>query len=83
MGDANIQHTRLRLGLSHLKSHLFTYNLIDSPTCGCGLESETVDHYILRCPAFGLARIEMYHSMVDILDEHLLVCFCMVILKCS
>ncbi len=29
LGDANIHHTRLRLGLSHLKSHLFTYNLID------------------------------------------------------
>ncbi len=72
LGDANIYHTRLRLGLSHLKSHLFTYNLIDSPICGCGLESETVDHYVLRCPVFGLARIEMYHSMVDILDDHLL-----------
>ncbi len=72
-GDANIYHTRLRLGLSHLKSHLFTHNLIDSPTCGCGLESETVDHFVLRCPAFGVARIGMYHSMVDILDDHLLI----------
>ncbi len=72
-GDANIYHTRLRLGLSHLKSHLFTHNLIDSPTCGCGLEPETLDHYVLRCPVFGLARIEMYHTMVDILDDHLLI----------
>ena len=38
----------------------------------CGLEPETVDHYILRCPVFGLARIEMYHRMIDILDDHLL-----------
>ena len=72
LGDANIYHTRMRLGLSHLKSHLFTYNLIDSPICGCGLEAETTDHYILRCPVFGLAGIEMYHSMVDILDNPLL-----------
>ncbi len=72
LGNANIYHTRMRLGLSHLKSHLFTYNLIDSPLCGCGLEPETVDHYILRCPVFGLARIEMYHRMIDILDDHLL-----------
>ena len=72
MGDANIHHTRLRLGLSHLRSHLFTYNLIDNPMCGCGLEAETTDHYILRCPSFGMARIEMYHAMVDILDNHLL-----------
>ncbi len=72
LGDANIHHTRLRLGLSHLKSHLFTYNLVNNPTCGCGLEPETVDHYILRCPTFGIARIEMYHTMIDILDNHLL-----------
>ncbi len=72
LGDANIHHTRLRLGLSHLKSHLFTYNLVPSPLCGCGLEPETTEHYILRCPVFGVARIEMYHKMVDILDHSLL-----------
>ncbi len=73
LGDANIHHTRLRLGMSCLRAHLFTYNLIDSPMCGCGLEFETIEHYILRCPTFGVARIEMYKSMVDILDNHLLV----------
>ena len=56
-----------------MKSHLFTYNLISSPLCGCGLEDETTDHYILRCPAFGAARIEMYKTMVEILDDHLLM----------
>ena len=61
-----------RGSLSHLKSHLFTYNLVDSPLCGCGLEPETVDHFILRYPTFGIARIDMYHTMVDILDNHLL-----------
>ena len=72
LGDANNHHTRLRMGLSHLKSQLFTYNLIDKPTCGCGLGPETTDHYILRCPAFGMARKEMYHTMVEVLDDHLL-----------
>ncbi len=72
LGNANIYHTRLRLGLSHLKSHLFTYNLIASPLCWCGLEDESIDHYILRCPAFGMARIEMCRTMMDILDDHLL-----------
>ncbi len=72
LGEANIHHTRLRLGLSHLKSHLFTYNLVASPLCGCGLEPETTDHYILRCPAFGVARIDMYQKMVDILPHSLL-----------
>ncbi len=72
LGDANIQHTRMRLGLSHLKLHLFTHNLIADPTCGCGLEAESTDHYILRCPEFVMARIEMYHTMLDSLDHSLL-----------
>ncbi len=72
-GDANIHHTRLRLGLSNLKSHLFTYNLVQSPICGCGLESETTEHYILRCPTFGVARIQMYHTLLDIVDHSVLV----------
>ena len=39
--NANIHHTRLRLGLSHLRSHLFTYNLTNDPLCQqCNLESE-------------------------------------------
>ena len=40
--------------------------------CGCGLEIETTEHYLLRCPTFGAARIEMYKDMVEILDNHLL-----------
>ena len=72
MGDANIHHTRLNLGLSHLKAHLFTYNLIPSPICGCGIEAETTEHYIIRCPTFGVARIEMYHTMIGILGNNLL-----------
>ena len=33
---------------------------------------KTTEHYILRCPVFGVARIQMYHKMVDILDHSLL-----------
>ncbi len=74
LGEANIHHTRLRLGMSPLKVPLFTHSLIPDPMCGCGLEAESTDHYILRCPAFGMASIEMYHTMVDILDISLLTC---------
>ncbi len=70
-GDANIFHTRLRLGMSCLRAHLFTHDLIDNPMCGCGLGIETTEHYILRCPTFGVAHIEMYKVMVEILDNHL------------
>ena len=63
----------MRLGLSHLKAQLFTHNLIPDPRCGCGLEAETVEHFILKCPTFGMERIDMYHTMISILDHSLLV----------
>ena len=46
--------SRLQLKLSHLSEHKFRHNFKDapSPTCDCGWESETTDHFFLRCPCF-------------------------------
>ena len=43
--------TRLRLNFSHLNEHKFRHNFKDTtnPMCSCGFESETTDHYLLRC----------------------------------
>ncbi len=68
--NANIHHTRLRLGLSHLRSHLFTYNLIDDPMCQhCFLEDETTEHYVLHCPAFTVPRMLYLQELINILDH--------------
>ena len=32
-GLSKVNHCRIRLGLSHLNSHLHRYNLVDSPSC--------------------------------------------------
>ncbi len=54
----NLHHTRLRLGLSHLRAHLYSNNIIPDPTCQfCGLEVETLDHYLLRCPTYTIHRV--------------------------
>ncbi len=54
----NLHHTRLRLGLSHLRAHLYVNNIIPDPTCQfCGLEVETLDHYLLRCPTYTVHRV--------------------------
>ena len=69
-GNANIHHTRLRVGLSHLRSHLFTYNLIDDPMCQhCYLENETTEHYVLRCPTFTVQRMLYLQGLTNILDH--------------
>ena len=73
IGGGNIPHARLRLGLSHLAQHLFTHNLIDDPTCkSCGLESETVTHYLLRCPTFHTQRTVYLAGLLQTLDPRII-----------
>ncbi len=50
---------RLKSGYTHLNSELFKYGYVDSPTCPCGLEEETVPHLLLSCPHYTEARDAM------------------------
>ena len=52
-GLSKVNHCRIRLGLSHLNSHLHRYNLVDSPSCSnpdCGGTTESEELYFLICP---------------------------------
>ena len=53
----DIQHTRIRLGCSKLKSHLH-YNLFveDNPHCMCGHINEDPQHYFFHCRMFNRQR---------------------------
>ena len=44
----------LRLKFNHLSEQKFRRNVKDAPTpmCDCGSETETTDHFFLRCPFF-------------------------------
>ena len=56
---SKVNHYRIRLGLSHLNSHLHRYNLVDSPSCSnpdCGGTTESEEHYFLICPKFNNER---------------------------
>ncbi len=64
-----MHQTRLRLGLSHLRAHLFQHNLIVNPTCQfCGLEPETTSHYILKCPTYTVHRVRFLMGITNLLD---------------
>ncbi len=66
----NMHQTRLRLGLSHRRAHLFQYNLIDDPTCQfCNLDPETTSHYILRCPTYNRVRVRFLIGLTGLLDH--------------
>ncbi len=65
----NIHHTRLRLGLSHLRAHLFRNNIIPDPVCQfCNLEVETISHYLLRCPTYTVYRVRYLMDLNNILE---------------
>ena len=67
--NCNSYHSRLRMGLSHLRAHLFHYNLIGDPMCQfCNIESETTGHYVLRCPSFHAARTNYLLGLIANLD---------------
>ena len=57
------------MGLSHLRAHLFQYNLINNPICQfCNIEPETTGHYVLRCPSFHVARTNYLLGLIANLD---------------
>ena len=66
----NMHQARLRLGLSHLRAHLFQYNLINNPTCEfCNLEPEATSHYILRCPTYNRVRVQFLIGLTGLLHH--------------
>ena len=60
-------HTRLRLGLSSLREHLYQYNLITDPKCQlCGLAPENTNHYIFQCPKHSAIRDIFLNNLTSI-----------------
>ena len=58
--------TRLRVGLSHLRSHKYLHSFRDtnSPFCSCvNNEHETVEHYLLYCPLYLHLRSELFGKL--------------------
>ncbi|KAH7334627.1 hypothetical protein B0J17DRAFT_577115, partial [Rhizoctonia solani] len=50
---------RLITGHVQLRQHLYHLQLVDSPTCEhCRRESETVTHFLFRCPRYATQRQE-------------------------
>ena len=65
--------TRVRLGLSGLKSQRFTYNLVDIPSCDhCLTANETLLYDLLECPTYTAARQVLFHDLLRILPNHIL-----------
>ena len=57
--------TRLRVNLSHLREHKFRHNFLNTlnPLCSCMLETESTDHYLLRCPFYADVRKTLFDNI--------------------
>jgi ribonuclease P/MRP protein subunit RPP40 len=65
IGKCGIWLTRIRMGLSGLNSHRFTYNMLASPVCEkCGNEVEDTIHYLWYCPVYAPMRQQMMGRLV-------------------
>ena len=59
----------MRLWLSHLKNHLFNYNILQSKYCenpNCDLIFETSSHFLI-CPRYGPQRHTMLSEISTII----------------
>ena len=58
---------RLRPGHNRLNAHMFRkMKLAPSPTCNCGLEDQTAEHTLQRCPLLQTARQNVQPTAVQL-----------------
>ncbi len=70
MGNATVQHCRMRLGLSALNYQRFTYNFIDDKSCPrCSYPCENAFHFLFNCPAYAAPRATLMESLRNILPN--------------
>ena len=67
--------TCLRVNHSDLREHRFSKNFnCPSPLCKCGLENETTEHFLLRCPNFNVPRGVLIQNVLKILEKNDIPC---------
>ena len=60
--------SRLKLGFSHLREHKFRHNFGETlnPLCSCALETESTDHFFLRCQSYVSFRTGLMNELSSI-----------------
>ena len=60
--------TRLRVGMSHLREHIFKHNFQDclNPICSCGLDIESTSYFLLHFPTFNDELYTLLSTLNDI-----------------
>ena len=56
----------MRLGCSQLNNDLYKIGVVDSPSCSCGANLETVYHFFFECSKFVLLRNELQCKIITL-----------------
>lgn len=71
--EASVHHCRLRLGLSALNFHRYTYNFIDDKSCpNCNCVCENTAHLLFKCPAYAVPRVVLMESLSTCLPHNII-----------
>ena len=71
-GTAPVHHCRLRLGLSALNFHRFTYNFIEDKACpNCNSTREDTSHFLFTCPAYADPRAVLMENLRNCLPQNI------------
>ena len=71
-GAAAVNHTRMRLGLGHLRQQLHTHHIVETPYClhsCCHQKPESTDHYLLQCPKYAASRELLLRGLGPTVDR--------------
>lgn len=73
LGKLSVFQCRLRLGLSALNFHRFTYNFIDDKSCPkCHAAREDTSHYLFACPAYAALREALLRELSNHLPNNII-----------
>ena len=64
----SIHHTRVRTGLSHLNTHVYSHKFHDTPNPSCArndMSHESIERYLLICPNFENCREKFFQSLLS------------------
>ena len=64
-----ILHARLRMDCSSLNSHLYSKNIVPSPSCDCG-DFESPYHFLFRCPRYTADRNTYLYDYLQTHSTH-------------
>ena len=66
---SSILHSRLRLNCCTLNYYLFKIDCIETPACVCGVNNESIMHYLLKCPRYSALRISLLSAAAQVCGD--------------